>query len=73
MSKLYEEAKNKVWDYNLEDFKINEHFNFTHVTWKGTYCKGGNSLVETIELINKYIDEIRKPRFQRDLSWLHLV
>lgn len=73
MTKLYEEAKNKVWDYNLEDFKINEHFNFTHISWKGTYCKGGNSLVETIELINKYIDEIRKPRIQRDLSWLHLV
>ena len=73
MSKLYEEAKNKVWDYNLEDFKINERFNFTHITWKGTYCKGGNSLVETIELINKYIDEIGKPHIQRDLSWLHLV
>ena len=29
MAKLYEEAKNKVWNYNLEDFKINEHFNFT--------------------------------------------
>ena len=28
MAKLYEEAKNKVWNYNLEDFKINEHFNF---------------------------------------------
>lgn len=73
MAKLYEEAKNKVWNYSLEDFKINECFNFSHVSWKGTYCKGGNSLVETIELINKYIDEIRKPRFQRDLSWLHLV
>lgn len=30
MAKLYEEAKNKVWNYNLEDFKINEHFNFTY-------------------------------------------
>lgn len=73
ITKLYEEAKNKVSKYSLEDFKINEHLNFTHVSWKGTYCKGGNSLMETVELINKYIDESRKPWLQRDLSWLHLV
>ena len=32
-----------------------------------------NKYKEVNELINKYIEEIRKPRIQRDLSWLHLV
>ena len=73
MAKMYDEAKNKVWDFNLEDFKINEKFNFTHKSWNGTYCKGGKSVSETVELINKYIEESKKPWMQRDLSWLHLV
>lgn len=70
---LYENAKNKKWNFSFEDFTINENFNFTHKNWKGTYCKGGNSATETVELINKYIDELNKPYGTRDLSWLHLV
>ena len=73
MAVLYEEAKNKKWEYNFEDFKIDENFNFTHVSWKGTYCQGGNSVLETVELINRYIEEGSKPYGTRDLSWLHLV
>ena len=73
MEKLYEKAKNKVWDFHIKDFKIDKNFNFTHKTWCGTYCKGGNSRRETIKLINKYINESKKPWMQRNLSWLHLV
>ena len=73
MEVLYKKAKNKKWDYKLEDFTMDKNFNFTHKDWKGTYCKGGNSVEETVELINKYIDESNKPYGTRDLSWLHLV
>ena len=73
MTSLYEKAKNKKWNFKLEDFTIDENFNFTHKDWKGTYCKGGNSVVATTELINRYIDESNKPYGERDLSWVHLV
>lgn len=73
MAKLYEKAKNKVWDFRFEDFTIDKNFNFTHKTWAGTYCKGGSSKKETIKLINRYINESKKPWMKRDLSWLHLV
>ena len=73
MAVLYEEAKNKKWNFKLEDFTIDENFNFTHKDWKGTYCKGGNSVAETVELINRYIEDSNKPYGTRDLSWLHLV
>ena len=73
MAVPYEEAKNKKWNFKLEDFTIDENFNFTHKDWKGTYCKGGDSAAETVEMINRYIEEINKPYGTRDLSWLHLV
>ena len=73
MAVLYENAKNKKWNLKLEDFTIDEKFNFTHTDWRGTYCKGGNSAAETAEMINRYIEESNKPYGTRDLSWLHLV
>ena len=73
MAVLYEEAKNKKWNFKLEDFTIDENFNFTHKDWKGTYCKGGDSVAETVEMINRYIEESNKPYGTRDLSWLHVV
>ena len=69
----YDAAKNKVWTFNEEDFTIDPKFNFTHATWKGTYCKGGESLVDTIEIINRYIDECQKPYGKRNLSFIHIV
>ena len=73
MAVLYEEAKNKKWNFKLEDFTIDENFNFTYKDWKGTYCKGGDSAAKTVEMINRYIEESNKPYGARDLSWLHLV
>lgn len=73
VNKLYERAKNKKWNYNLDEFKIDKKFNFSHKSWNGVYCKGGKSLVETIKIINRYISTVAKPYGCRDLSWLHLV
>lgn len=69
----YDTAKNKVWTFNEEDFTIDENLNFTHATWKGIYCKGGKSLVETMEIINHYIEECQKPYGTRNLSFIHIV
>lgn len=73
VSKLYEKAKEKVWNYKLEDFYINNKFNFTHKTWKGTYCKGGKTREETIEMIKEYIKSSKAPYGKRSLDWLHLA
>ncbi len=72
-TKAYNNARRKVWDLVQEDFKIDENFNFTHVTWKGVYAMGGNTIIATVEIINRYIDECKKPYGQRDLSFIHLV
>lgn len=69
----YEVAKNKKWNLSQEDFNIDENLNFTHATWKGVFCKGGDTVIATIEIINRYIDECNKPYGKRDLSFIHLV
>jgi hypothetical protein len=72
-AKAYEKAKNKKWDLTQEDFILDENNNFTHATWKGVFCKGGTTVVATMEIINRYIDECNKPYGERDLSFIHLV
>ena len=73
-SKLCEEAAKKVWNFKVTDFIIdNKTFNFTHPTWKGTWCKGGNSRLETVILIQKYCKECKKVIGKRNFSFLHLV
>lgn len=66
-------SKNKKWDLTEEDFTIDENLNFTHATWKGVFCKGGDTVVATVEIINRYIEECKKPYGERDLSFIHLV
>lgn len=73
VSKLFKEAKTKVWDYKFEDFSIDNNFNFTHKSWKGTYCKGGKTKNETIKMIKEYIKSASMPYGKRELPWLHLA
>ena len=56
-----------------EEFTIDEDFNFTHTSWKGVFVKGGTTVIATMEIINKYIEECNKPYGERDLSFIHLV
>ena len=72
-TKLYDKACGIQWDLTQEEFSIDENFNFTHATWRGTYVKGGDNVVATVEIINMYIEECKKPYEYRDLSFIHLV
>ena len=69
---LFENQKNKVFNYTLNDFVIDENNNFYHKSWK-TKIKGGNSKSETINMINRYIVECNKPYGERNLSFIHLI
>ena len=72
--KLRQKAESKVWNFKATDFIIdNKTFNFTHPSWKGTWCKGGKTKLETMLLIKKYCKECKKQLQKRDLSFLHLV
>lgn len=73
LNTAYEVAKKKKWDLTQEEFIIDEQFNFSHATWKGVFCKGGDTVVATIEIINHYIEECNKPYGERDLSFIHLI
>lgn len=69
---LFENQKNKLYNYNLSDFIIDENNNFYHKSWK-TKVKGGNSKEETINIINRYIIECNKPYGERNLNFIHLA
>ena len=69
----YKAAENKKWNLVDEEFTIDEDFNFTHTSWKGVFVKGGTTVIATMEIINKYIEECNKPYGERDLSFIHLV
>lgn len=69
---LFENQKNKVFNYTLNDFIVDENNNFHHKNWK-TKVKGGKSKSETINIINRYIGECNKPYGERNLSFIHLT
>lgn len=69
---LFENQKNKLFNYTLNDFVIDENNNFYHKSWK-TKVKGGNSKSETINIINRYIEECNKPYGKRNLNFIHLA
>lgn len=73
LQRLQDKQRLKEYKYNLEDFKIDENNNISHPEWKGTKIQGGNSVIESVEIINKYINECEKPYGKRDLSFVHLV
>ncbi len=73
------EAKNftKVellkWNKNPETIKIDEDGDITCESW-GDYCiKGKENIVETTELINRYIDECHKMKDFRDFSFIEII
>ena len=66
-------ARNRKWDLTEEDFTIDENLNFTHATWRGIFCKGGETVIATVEIINDYIEVCNKPEEKRDLSFIHIV
>lgn len=72
LTEIYEQTKNKKWDLTDEGFAIDENLNFTYSPWNGIWIKGGDTIIETIELINRFIEEGNKNE-SRDFSWIKLV
>ena len=66
-------SRNRKWDLTEEEFIIDENLNFTHATWKGVFCKGGDTVIATVEIINQYIEECNKSEEKRDLSFIHII
>ena len=68
---LYDNQKNKKFDYKFEDFEINGN-TWKYKSWK-TFVKGGNNYTETSAIIHKYIAECKKPYGKRNLDFIHLA
>jgi len=68
---LYENQKNKVFNYSIDDFEIYDS-QWKHKDWK-TWYKGCGRYDHTKKLVERYIEECKKPYGQRDLSQFHLV
>ena len=70
---LYENQKNKVFNYSIDDFDIIGG-NWQHKDWK-VWMKGdpNGNYSKTKKIVEKYIKECKKPYGQRDLSQFHLV
>lgn len=75
---LQHKQSSKTYHYNLSDFEIvpnnskGTSYRWRHKTWRA-WLKGSQSLPETIELVNKYIEECRKPYGQRYFNFIHLI
>ena len=54
----YKSFKTKTYDLSDEGFRINEDLSFTHSCFKGLEMKGGSNVLETVEMINQYMDVI---------------
>ena len=51
---LIKKAEAKKWLFKTKDFTIDpETFNFTHPTWRNTWCKGGTNVKETLAIIKQ--------------------
>lgn len=71
---LIKKAEAKKWAFNPEDFTIDPvTFNFTHSSWRNTWCKGGSNTEETLEIINHYCAECKKGYGKRDLSFVKVI
>ena len=71
MQKLYISQKQKTFNYSLDDFEIYDS-QWKHKDWK-TWCKGCGRYDHTVKLVERYIEECKKPYGQRDLSQFHLI
>jgi len=70
---LYENQKNKVFNYSIDDFEIIGG-NWQHKDWN-VWMKGdpNRDYSKTKKIVLKYIEECKKPYGQRNLSQFHLV
>lgn len=70
MQKLYVSQKNKKFNYKIEDFEIYPN-GWKHKKWN-TWMEGAGNIHKTKEIVEKYIDECKKPYGKRNLSFVHL-
>lgn len=61
------------WTRNPESIKIDENGNVFCQAWGNYRILGTGNIVETTELINRYIDECGKLKEQRDFSFITLI
>jgi hypothetical protein len=73
MQKLYTSQSQKTFDYSLNDFDIIGG-NWQYKDWK-VWMKGdpNGDYSKTKKIVEKYIEECKKPYGKRDLSQFHLV
>lgn len=75
---LHRKQAVKCYNYRLDEFEIvpinnkETSYKWRHKTWR-TWLKGGNSIVNTVEIVNRYIDECRKPYGQRNIDFIHIA
>ena len=68
---LYNNQKNKSFNYSIDDFEIYDS-QWKHKDWK-TWMKGCGRYDHTKKLVDRYIEECKKPYGQRDLSQFHTL
>ena len=70
-TKLIKKQKSKKFNYTFDDFEIYDS-QWKHKDWK-TWCKGCGRYDHTKKLVDRYIEECKKPYGQRDLSQFHTL
>ena len=70
MQKLYASQSKKKFNYTIKDFEIYPN-GWKHKDWN-TWMEGNGNIQKTKVLVEKYIDECKKPYGKRDLSFVHL-
>lgn len=70
MQKLYVSQSKKSFNYSIDDFEIYDS-QWKHKDWN-TWMKGCDRYDHTKKLVERYIEECKKPYGQRDLSQFHL-
>ena len=73
MQKLYDSQRQKKFNYSIDDFDIIGG-NCQHKDWK-VWMKGdpNGDYSKTKKIVEKYIEECKKPYGQRNLSQFHLI
>ena len=73
MQKLYVSQRQKSFNYSFDDFDIIGG-NWQHKGWT-VWMKGdpNGDYSKTKKIVEKYIEECKKPYGKRDLSQFHLV
>lgn len=72
---LYKKQQKKKFNYSLDDFSIDLlSGKWKHKDWK-VWMKGdpNEDYSKTKKIVEKYIEECKKPYRKRNLSFVHLV